>query len=413
MKAVEVIGGYPLNGEIKIQGSKNGILPVLAASVLQKGVCILHNCPDIRDVRETLAILRELGAACEMKKHTITIDTTGIQTKVIPKEKTEKMRSSLLFLGALLGRFGEGVLGKAGGCNIGRRPIDMHMEAFQKMGILMEEQEDFIAAKGRLKGVDITLRLPSVGATENIMIAAALAEGVTIIYNAAQEPEIVELAGFLKKMGAEIYGEGSPAIIISGVKELHGIEYSIMPDRIVAGTYLLGAVATRGKVRLHQVEHEHLGAVKVILKQMGAVIRETPDGIYVNGETAGKAVEKVKTEPYPGFPTDLQSVLLSTLAVAKGESCLYENIFENRYRTVTELRKMGADISIEDNKLKVRGVDSLYGCDVEGQELRGFAALVIAGLAAEGRTRIENKGYVERGYENIVRDLLALGAKII
>ena len=413
MKAVEVIGGYPLNGEIKIQGSKNGILPVLAASVLQKGVCILHNCPDIRDVRETLAILRELGAKCEMVKHTITIDTTGIQANEIPKEKTEKMRSSLLFLGALLGRFGEGVLGKAGGCNIGKRPIDMHMEAFQKMGVLVEEQENFIAAKGRPKGVDITLRMPSVGATENIMIAAALADGVTIIYNAAKEPEIVELANFLKKMGAEIYGEGSAAIIISGVKELHGIEYSIMPDRIVAGTYLLGAVATRGKVRLHQVNHEHLGAVKVILKQMGATIQEMPDGIYVNGEAAWRAVEKVKTEPYPGFPTDLQSVLLSTLTVAKGESCLYENIFENRYRTVTELRKMGADISVEDNRLKIRGVDSLYGCDIQGQELRGFAALVIAGLAAEGRTRIENKGYVERGYENIVRDLLGLGAKII
>lgn len=413
MKAVEVIGGYPLNGEIKIQGSKNGILPVLAASVLQKGVCILHNCPDIRDVRETLAILRELGAKCEMVKHTITIDTTGIQANEIPKEKTEKMRSSLLFLGALLGRFGEGVLGKAGGCNIGKRPIDMHMEAFQKMGVLVEEQENFIAAKGRPKGVDITLRMPSVGATENIMIAAALADGVTIIYNAAKEPEIVELANFLKKMGAEIYGEGSAAIIISGVKELHGIEYSIMPDRIVAGTYLLGAVATRGKVRLHQVNHEHLGAVKVILKQMGASIQEMPDGIYVNGEAAWRAVEKVKTEPYPGFPTDLQSVLLSTLTVAKGESCLYENIFENRYRTVTELRKMGADISVEDNRLKIRGVDSLYGCDIQGQELRGFAALVVAGLAAEGRTRIENKGYVERGYENIVRDLLGLGAKII
>lgn len=413
MKAVEVIGGYPLNGEIKIQGSKNGILPVLAASVLQKGVCVLHNCPDIRDVRETLAILRELGAKCEMIKHTITIDTTGIQANEIPKEKTEKMRSSLLFLGALLGRFGEGVLGKAGGCNIGKRPIDIHLEAFQKMGALVEEQENFIAAKGRLRGVDITLRMPSVGATENIMIAAALAEGVTIIYNAAKEPEIVELANFLKKMGAEIYGEGSAAIIISGVKELHGIEYSIMPDRIVAGTYLLGAVATRGKVRLHQVNHEHLGAVKVILKQMGATIQEMPDGIYVNGEAAWRAVEKVKTEPYPGFPTDLQSVLLSTLTVAKGESCLYENIFENRYRTVTELRKMGADISVEDNRLKIHGVDSLYGCDIQGQELRGFAALVIAGLAAEGRTRIENKGYVERGYENIVRDLLGLGAKII
>ncbi len=413
MKAVEVIGGYPLNGEIKIQGSKNGILPVLAACILQKGVCILHNCPDIRDVRETLAILRELGVKCEMIKHTITIDTTGIQAKAIEKEKTEKMRSSLLFLGALLARFGEGFLGKAGGCNIGKRPIDMHMEAFQKMGILIEEQENAIAAKGRLKGADITLRIPSVGATENIMIAAALAEGVTVIYNAAREPEIIELANFLKKMGAEIYGEGSAAIIISGVKKLHGVEYNIMPDRIVAGTYLLGAVATRGKIRLHQVNHEHLGAVKVILKQMGAVIQEMPDGIYVNGEAAWRTVEKVKTEPYPGFPTDLQSVLLSTLTVAKGESCLYENIFENRYRTVAELRKMGADISVEDNILRIRGVDALYGCEVQGQELRGFAALVIAGLAAEGRTRIENKDYVERGYENIVRDLLGLGAKII
>lgn len=413
MKAVEVIGGYPLNGEIRIQGSKNGILPVLAASILQKGICVLHNCPDIQDVRETLAILRELGAECKMSRHTITIDTTGVQAGPIEKEKTEKMRSSLLFLGGLLGRFGEAFLGRAGGCNIGKRPIDIHMDAFQKMGIMIEEQEASIAAKGRLKGADITLRIPSVGATENILIAASLAEGITVIYNAAKEPEIIELANFLKKMGAEIFGEGSSTIIISGVKELHGIEYSIMPDRIVAGTYLLAAVATRGKIRLHQVNHEYLGAVKVVLKQMGAIIQETQEGIYVNGAEAYNAVERVKTEPYPGFPTDLQSALLSTLTVARGESCLYENIFENRYRTVNELKKMGADISIEDNRLRICGVDTLYGCSVQGQELRGFASLVIAGLVAEGRTHIENKGYVERGYENIVRDLLGLGAKII
>lgn len=413
MKAVEVIGGYPLNGEIKIQGSKNGILPVLAASILQNGVCVLHNCPDIRDVRETLEILRELGVKYEMRKHTITIDTTGMQNMAIEQEKTEKMRSSLLFLGALLGRFGEAVLGRAGGCNIGKRPADIHMNAFQKMGALIEEQENFIAAKGRLKGADITLRMPSVGATENIMIAAAKAEGVTVIYNAAREPEIIELAAFLKQMGAEIYGEGSTTIIISGVKELHGVEYTNIPDRIVAGTYLLGAVATRGKIRLHQVNHEHLGAVKVVLRQMGAIIQEMPCGIYVNGENAYRPIEKVKTEPYPGFPTDLQSILLSTLAVAEGESMLYENIFENRYLTVAELNKMGADILVDDNKLRISGVDSLYGCPVEGQELRGFAALVVAGLVADGRTRIENKGYAERGYENIVRDFMGLGAKII
>lgn len=413
MKAVEVIGGYPLNGEIRIQGSKNGILPVMAASILQNGSCVLHNCPDIQDVRETLAILRELGAVCEMQKHTITIDTTGVHENIIKKERTEKMRSSLLFLGALLGRFGEAVLGKAGGCNIGKRPVDIHMDAFRKMGILLEEQEASIVARGRLKGADITLRMPSVGATENILIAASVAEGVTVIYNAAKEPEIVELANFLKKMGAEIFGEGSSTIIISGVKKLHGIEYNVMPDRIVAGTYLLGAVATRGKIRLHQVKHEHLEAVKVVLTQMGAIIQEIPDGICVNAEMAEKAVKKVKTEAYPGFPTDLQSALLSTLTVAKGESFLYENIFENRYRIVPELRKMGADITAVDNRLRICGVDPLYGCPVQGQELRGFAALVIAGLAAEGRTRIENKCYVERGYENIVRDLLGLGAKIM
>lgn len=413
MKAVEVIGGYPLNGEIKIQGSKNGILPILAASILQKGVCVLHNCPDILDVRETLGILKELGAACEMEKHTITIDTTGIQGSVIGKEKSEKLRSSLLFLGALLGRFSEVSIGQAGGCNIGKRPIDLHLDSFRKMGILIEENENSIDAKGRVNGADIILRMPSVGATENIMIAAALAKGVTVIYNAAKEPEIVELAAFLKRMGAEIYGEGSSAIIISGVKELHGIEYEIMPDRIVAGTYLLAAVATRGKVRLHQVNHQHLGAVKVVLKQMGAQLSEMPDGIYINGENADKAVDNVKTETYPGFPTDLQSALLSTLTVARGESCLYENIFENRYRTVAQLKKMGADIAFEKNRLRIRGVDCLYGCDVQGEELRGFASLVIAGMAAEGRTRIANKCYVERGYENIVRDLLLLGAKVI
>lgn len=413
MKAVEVIGGYPLNGEIKIQGSKNGILPVMAATILQKGICVLHNCPDIQDVKETLAILRELGAKCEMSRHTITIDTTNVQVMPVTREKTDKMRSSLLFLGALLGRFGEAFLGKAGGCNIGERPIDIHIDAFRNMGVLLEEEEASIVAKGKPKGADITLRMPSVGATENILLAACMAEGSTIIYNAAKEPEIIELANFLKKMGAEILGEGSSTIIISGVKELHGIEYDIMSDRIVAGTYLLGAVATRGKIRLHQVNHEHLTSVKVVLKQMGALLQETSEGIYVDGEKADNALDWIKTEPYPGFPTDLQSALLSALTIAKGESYLYENIFENRYWTVNELKKMGADISIQDNRLKICGVDTLYGCTVQGQELRGFASLVIAGLAAEGRTRIENKAYVERGYENIVRDLLGLGAKII
>lgn len=413
MKAVEVIGGYPLNGEIKIQGSKNGILPVMAATILQKGICVLHNCPDIQDVKETLAILRELGAKCEMSRHTITIDTTNVQVMPVTREKTDKMRSSLLFLGALLGRFGEAFLGKAGGCNIGERPIDIHIDAFRNMGVSLEEEEASIVAKGRPKRADITLRMPSVGATENILLAACMAEGSTIIYNAAKEPEIIELANFLKKMGAEILGEGSSTIIISGVKELHGIEYDIMSDRIVAGTYLLGTVATRGKIRLHQVNHEHLTSVKVVLKQMGALLQETSEGIYVDGEKADNALDWVKTEPYPGFPTDLQSALLSALTIAKGESYLYENIFENRYWTVNELKKMGADISIQDNRLKICGVDTLYGCTVQGQELRGFASLVIAGLAAEGRTRIENKAYVERGYENIVRDLLGLGAKII
>lgn len=413
MKAVEVIGGYPLNGEIKIQGSKNGILPVMAATILQKGICVLHNCPDIQDVKETLAILRELGAKCEMSRHTITIDTTNVRVMPVTREKTDKMRSSLLFLGALLGRFGEAFLGKAGGCNIGERPIDIHIDAFRNMGVSLEEEEASIVAKGRPKGADITLRMPSVGATENILLAACMAEGSTIIYNAAKEPEIIELANFLKKMGAEILGEGSSTIIISGVKELHGIEYDIMSDRIVAGTYLLGAVATRGKIRLHQVNHEHLTSVKVVLKQMGALLQETSEGIYVDGEKADNALDWIKTEPYPGFPTDLQSALLSALTIAKGESYLYENIFENRYWTVNELKKMGANISIQDNRLKICGVDTLYGCTVQGQELRGFASLVIAGLAAEGRTRIENKAYVERGYENIVRDLLGLGAKII
>lgn len=413
MKAVEIIGGYPLNGELKVQGSKNGILPVLAAVILQKGVCVLHNCPDIQDVRETLSILQDLGAVCQFQKGTIIVDTTNIKNIHIPSEKTGRMRSSILFLGAILGRFQEASLGKAGGCDIGARPIDIHLDGFIKLGALVEETDDVIHAKGKLEGTDIILRMASVGATENIMLGAVLAKGVTVIYNAAKEPEIVELALFLKQMGAEIYGEGSSTIIISGVKELHGIEYSIMPDRIVAGTYLLAAVATRGRVRVHQVNQEHLGAVKVVLRQLGAVIEETTDSIYVNGEAAEKPLEYLKTEIYPGFPTDLQSPLLSVLALAKGESHIYESIFENRYKTVAELRKMGADIRCYEKMVVVQGMDSLYGCEVEGHELRGFAALVIAGLTAEGRTKIYNKCFAERGYENIVRDFLKLGGKII
>lgn len=413
MKAVEVIGGYPLNGELKIQGSKNGVLPILAAVILQKGVCVLHNCPDIQDVRETFAILRELGVSCEFTKGTLTIDTTGIGNIQLPSDKTCKMRSSILFLGAILGKFHEVSMGKAGGCDIGERPIDMHLEGFMKLGAVVEETHDWIRAKGKLEGADIVLRIPSVGATENIMLGAVLAKGITVIYNAAKEPEIVELALFLRQMGAEIYGEGSSTIVISGVKQLHGTEYSIMPDRIVAGTYLLAAVATRGRVGLHQVNQEHLGAVKAVLRQMGAVIMETSDSIYLNGEAAEKPLKHIKTEIYPGFPTDLQSPLLSTLTIAKGESRIYESIFENRYKTVSELRKMGANIKCHEKMVVVQGVDSLYGCDVEGHELRGFAALVIAGLIGEGRTKIYNKYFAQRGYENIVRDILKLGGKII
>lgn len=413
MKAVEVIGGYPLNGELKIQGSKNGILPVLAAVILQKGVCVLHNCPDIQDVKETISILRDLGAVCQFQKGTITVDTTNIKNIHIPDQKTGRMRSSILFLGAILGRFQEASLGKAGGCDIGARPIDMHLDGFIRMGAFVKENDDAIIAKGKLEGADIILRMASVGATENIMLGAVLAKGVTVIYNAAKEPEIVELAQFLKQMGAEIYGEGSSTIIISGVKELHGIEYTIMPDRIVAGTYLLAAAATKGKVRVHQIKQEHLGAVKVVLRQMGAVIEETVDSIYVNGEAAEKPLEYLRTDIYPGFPTDLQSPLLSVLSVAKGESHIYESIFENRYKTVAELRKMGANIQCCEKMVIVQGMDSLYGCEVEGHELRGFASLVIAGLVAEGRTKIYNKCFAERGYENIVRDFLKLGGKII
>ena len=408
-------GGRPLEGAVTIQGSKNGALPVLAGALLQKGVTVLYNCPRIADVDCMLQILEHLGCKIQWQDNTLVIDAACAQGVQVPEKLGGKMRSSVILLGSLLGRYGKAVLPYPGGCTIGKRPIDLHKKALAMMGAVFEDQENAIAVNvpRGLVGQKICLPFPSVGATENVILSAVTAQGETILQGAAREPEIEELCRFLKGKGAVIFGEGSDQIVIRGVKELHDSSYTLAADRIVAGTYLLGAALTRGRVFLEKAPYGQMDAMLAVLGKMGAVIRSSPKGIDMDGRGAVKPLGfLLKTEPYPGFPTDLQSPLMAALAVAQGESVIEECIFEARFHVVRQFRRMGADISIEEHKARIRGVSHLCGTYVKAQELRGGAALVLAALGAQGTTMIQDDGYIGRGYENLARDLRHLNASI-
>ncbi|MEE0419528.1 MAG: UDP-N-acetylglucosamine 1-carboxyvinyltransferase [Lachnospiraceae bacterium] len=413
MGCIEIFGGRPLEGQVYIQGSKNAALPILAAAVLHKGVTVLHHCPKILDVMYMVQVLEEMGCDTAWSGHSLYLDARGLQTPRVSTDLGNKMRSSIILMGALLGRMKEAWIPYPGGCTIGARPIDMHVDAFTRMGASIEEEQEVLHARtAGLTGTRIVMKFPSVGATENVILAAALAEGTTRIEKGAMEPEIVELCRFLNSKGARIHGAGTPGITIEGVRSLTDSEFDLMPDRIVAGTYMMGAMATRGKCFLRRAPSEQLGQVVYTARRLGAGIRVEPEGILVDGRNAGRNAVYLETTPYPGFPTDLQSQVMAVLCLAKGESLIREKIFEARFKIVPQLCKMGAHIEVRGQEARIRGTRGLNGAVVEAPELRGGAALVIAGLAAMGTTEVEKYSFIQRGYEDICEDFRQLGGEL-
>ena len=411
-------GGKPLLGEVKIQGSKNAVLPMMAAALLHEGTTILHNCPQILDVYQMEKILQSLGAVTEWNGHTLTICCEKITGTYISQEDACSMRSSVILMGSLLSRNQKVSIGFPGGCTIGRRPIDLHLMVLQQMGaeiqiIENEQKGEWIKAsvKGRLTGQSVCFPISSVGATEQAILAAVLAKGTTILRNCAREPEIIHLCEFLQAMGAEIGGIGTENIWIRGVSILRDVEYMVPTDRIVAGTYLYGCAATRGKITLINPPVEEMAAVLRVYEKMGGQWAYKNGKLLADASKICKPIE-IETDCYPGFPTDMQSVLLATLLTIPGESRVKEKIFENRFQTVSEFIRMNAEVKIRGEEALVRGKTGLKGSNVVAKELRGGAALIVAGLAAEGITIISNSHFVERGYVNIVTNIQNLGGQI-
>ena len=407
-------GGSRLEGEIEAQGAKNSVLPILAATILSGGKNVIYNCPELSDVRITIEVLKSLG--CDVKRvgKVLVVDSENISEYIMPEELMRQMRSSIIFLGAILARFKKAVVSLPGGCEIGNRPIDLHIKGLKKLGVEITESHGYINCKAeKLHGENIHLDFPSVGATENIMLAACLAEGTTVITNAAREPEIVDLENFLNKMGAKISGSGSDVIRIDGVKRLYGVEHTIIPDRIAGATYLLAGAITGGNIILRNTNPQHMGAMINVLKEMGCRIYTEKNRVILTvGSKRLRSVGKLQTMPYPGFPTDIQSPFMALAAISEGTGIFVENIFENRYQHVEELVRMGADIQVDARVAVVCGVERLSGAKVVAKELRGGAALVLAGLAAEGITEVENIKYIDRGYEDFEKYLGVCGANI-
>ncbi|MCD1261619.1 UDP-N-acetylglucosamine 1-carboxyvinyltransferase [Paenibacillus athensensis] len=413
MEKLVIEGGKPLTGAIQIHGAKNAALPILAACILASGTHTLHNVPNLLDIETMLRILRALGCRAEQVNDTVTLQTSTAHSSHIPEELMGQMRSSIFLMGPLLARFGSVTVYQPGGCAIGERKIDLHLKGLQALGAQIEESANqIVCTADTLQGAEIVLDFPSVGATENIMMAAVRAEGVTTIYNAAREPEIQDLQNFLNAMGADIIGAGTDTITIRGVKELTSGAYRIIPDRIVAGTFLVAAAATRGNVTLERVNPAHLTSVIHVLKRAGVQIVTDGDIIHVSCPTRPKAVERIVTSPHPAFPTDLQSQVMVLLSLADGLSVMKETIFEGRFKHVDELSRMGADIRVDLSSAFIRGVPRLYGATVEATDLRAGAALVIAGLAAHGTTIVQQIHHIDRGYDRIEMMLSRLGASV-
>ena len=409
-----VQGGRRIEGEFTVRGSKNAALPILAASLLAEDEVVLENLPLIQDVLQTLEILKELGCRVERTERTVLIDSCHLDTAEISSDTVRKMRSSILFLGALLGRLKYARLSYPGGCAIGRRPIDMHLSAFEKMGVSIKEKDCMLECSAKnILGSHIYLPFPSVGATENILLLATKAEGVTVIHNAAREPEVVSLARFLRAMGAEIYGEGTSSILIEGVSRLHGAYFTIPGDRIEGGTFLCAAAMTGGTLCLRGMEREQTGAVLEVLRMCGCRLQwEGSDRLWMYPPKQLLSDFAIVTGPFPAFPTDMQPLIMSLLTLAKGSCMISETVFEARFSQAAELCRMGADICISGGTACVHGVEKLHGAEVYAGDLRCGAALLCAALAAEGESIVHGSAYVERGYEKIEDAFSFLGGNI-
>ena len=414
MEKLIVKGGKRLVGTVKTSGAKNAVLPIIAASIMGVTPSHFDEVPMLEDVRTISEVLKSLGIKVESKeKNVLDIDSTTINSYEPPCELMRNMRASFFIMGPLLARMGKARIHMPGGCAIGARPVDIHLKGFEALGVVLKQEDGFIEATtpNGLKGATIYFDFPSVGATENVMMAAALAEGVTILENAAEEPEIVALANYLNKMGAKVRGAGTDVIRIEGVKELRGADYTIIPDRIEAGTYMIAAAMTGGDVIIDNVLPEHQKPLIAKLREAGAIVEEDIDKVRVIGTGSLKGVS-VKTLPYPGFPTDMQAQIMAMMVVSEGNSRVTETVFENRFMHVAELNRMGAKITTADRSANIEGPAKLVGCDVRATDLRAGAAMILAGLVAKGETRIGDLFHIDRGYEDIVEKLRNLGADI-
>ena len=413
MEQYIIKGGIPLNGEVEIGGAKNAALAILAAANMTDETVRIENLPDVRDINALLEAMQDIGARVErLDRHTVTVNGSCVENCIVENENMKKIRASYYLLGALLGKYKRAEVPLPGGSNIGSRPIDQHLKGFKAMGATTRIEHGFIIAEAEeLHGAHIFLDMVSVGATINIMMAASMAEGNTIIENAAKEPHVVDVANFLNSMGARIKGAGTDVIRITGVSALHKTEYSIIPDQIEAGTFMFATAVTGGNVVLQNVIPKHLEATTAKLLEMGGQICEYDDAVRVMAPKKLQATH-VKTMPYPGFPTDMQPQIAVSLALAEGTSIVTESIFENRFRYVDELSRMGASVKVEGNVAVISGVEKFTGARVNAPDLRAGAALVIAGLAAEGITIVDDIYYIERGYENLDEKLRKLGAQI-
>ena len=405
-------GGKKLEGEVRIAGSKNAALPIIAATVLIKGKTTLYNVPNIQDVQTMFEIIRDIGGKITKKNNKVIIDTSKIYIYEIPENLMRKMRSSVILAGAIIGKYNKANFSYPGGCEIGSRPIDLHLKGFEKLGVnIKEEYGEIICNTEKIQGAQIHLDFPSVGATENIILAACLAEGTTVLTNAAKEPEIEDLVKFLNKAGAKIKGEGTDRVEITGVKRLSEISYNIMPDRIEAGTYLVAGAITGGNVKITSANPIHIEPILDKLEEANCSLEIGKNYVQIKAPKRIKAVD-IKTMPYPGFPTDMQSIFGALLSTAKGTSIITENIFENRYKYIQELNRMGTKINVEGRTAIIKGTKRIQGTNVVASDLRGGAALIMEALVARGVTQIENVHYILRGYENIEGNLKELGAKI-
>ena len=412
MDAVRIYGGKCLEGQTTIQGSKNASLPILAATLLINGICEIENCPEISDVYHMLRLIKSLGCEVERKGTLVRVNTEKLSECDMPSDSVGVMRSSIMLLGALLARTGRVCMEYPGGCVIGSRPINLHLQSLRKMGVVIEENETgFCAETSRLRGTVLKLPFVSVGVTENAILAAVLAEGETVIKPAAREPEIQALCEFLQRAGAKIDGIGSNCLVIHGVNRLHAVRYRVPADRIVAGTYLSACMCTGGRIFLRDAPAHHMESVLNCAVEMGAAIEYETDGILINGRDHEATCHMLATGCYPAFPTDMQSPFMVVMALSGQRGCIEETVFENRFRIVPELCKMGADITVHGNTAYI-GSSKLHGAIVQAEELRGGAALVVAALAAEGTSIVTNRHYIDRGYEDIVLSLRQLGASI-